>query len=315
MPGGLVALLDDISVIARTAAASIDDVSVAVGKAGSKAAGVVIDDAAVTPSYVTGLSPARELPIIWKIARGSLKNKLLILLPGALLLSQFLPQAIIYLLMAGGAFLAYEGAEKVMEKLGGEHHGKTLEDPIEDPEQFENDRVNGAIRTDMILSAEIMAISLSEIQALTDDFWTRAIALAMVGIAITVIVYGAVALIVKMDDVGLHLAEKASKTAQAIGRGLLHAMPRLLVALSFIGTIAMLWVGGGIILHGLEELGIHGPADIAHGIQHAVEEATGALSGVLGWLTYAGLSAIVGLVLGFIIAFVLHKVLKVGAAH
>ena len=315
MPGGLVALLDDISVIARTAAASIDDVGIAVGRAGSKAAGVVIDDAAVTPSYVTGLSPARELPIIWKIARGSLKNKLLILLPGALLLSQFLPQAIIWLLMLGGAFLAYEGAEKVMEKLGAEHHGKTLEDPIEDPEQFENDRVNGAIRTDMILSAEIMAISLNEIQAMSDDFWTRAIALAMVGIAITVIVYGAVALIVKMDDVGLHLAEKASKTAQAVGRGLLLAMPRLLVALSIIGTVAMLWVGGGIILHGLEELGVHGPADIAHGIQHAVEGATGALSGVLGWLTYAGISAIVGLVLGFVIAFVLHKVLKVGAAH
>lgn len=315
MPGGLVALLDDISVIARTAAASIDDVSVAVGKAGSKAAGVVIDDAAVTPSYVTGLTPARELPIIWKIAKGSLKNKILILLPGALLLSQFLPQAIIWLLMLGGAFLAYEGAEKVMEKLGGEHHGKTLEDPIEDPVQFENDRVSGAIRTDMILSAEIMAIALSEVQTLTDEFTVRAMALAAVGIAITVVVYGAVALIVKMDDVGLHLAERTSATARAVGRGLLHLMPRLLVALSFIGTIAMLWVGGGIVLHGLEEIGFHAPADFAHGIQHSVEAATGALSGVLGWLTYAGLSAVVGLVLGLIIAFVLHKVLKIGGAH
>lgn len=315
MPGGLVALLDDISVIARTAAASIDDVSVAVGKAGSKAAGVVIDDAAVTPSYVTGLTPARELPIIWKIAKGSLKNKILILLPGALLLSQFLPQAIIWLLMLGGAFLAYEGAEKVMEKLGAEHHGKTLEDPIEDPVQFENDRVSGAIRTDMILSAEIMAIALSEVQTLTDEFTVRAMALAAVGIAITVVVYGAVALIVKMDDVGLHLAERTSATARAVGRGLLHLMPRLLVALSFIGTIAMLWVGGGIVLHGLEEIGFHAPADFAHGIQHSVEAATGALSGVLGWLTYAGLSAVVGLVLGLIIAFVLHKVLKIGGAH
>ncbi|MEZ5682216.1 MAG: DUF808 domain-containing protein [Erythrobacter sp.] len=315
MPGGLVALLDDVSVIARTAAASLDDVSVAASKAGTKAAGVVIDDAAVTPNYVTGLSPARELPIIWKITRGSLKNKLLILLPGALLLAQFLPIAITFILMLGGAFLSYEGAEKVMEKLGGEHHGKTLEDPIDDPVKFENERVNGAIRTDLILSAEIMAISLSEIQTMTDDFWTRAIALALVGIAITVVVYGAVALIVKMDDVGLHLVEKPSKLAKAVGRGLLHAMPRLLVALSFIGTIAMLWVGGGIILHGLEELGIHGPVEIAHNIQHAVEATTGALSGILGWFSYAIVSALVGLGLGFIIAVLLHKVLKIGASH
>lgn len=313
MPGGLVALLDDISVIARVAAASIDDVGVAVGRAGTKAAGVVIDDAAVTPSYVTGLDPSRELPIIWKITRGSLKNKLLFLLPGALLLSWFLPKAIIFLLMLGGAYLSYEGAEKVMEKLGAEKHGKTLDDPIADPVAFEAERVNGAIRTDLILSAEIMAISLNEIAAMTDSFWVRAAALAAVGIAITVIVYGAVALIVKMDDVGLHLAQRSSAVSQAIGRGLVSAMPLLLVALSFIGTIAMLWVGGGIILHGLEELGIHGPADIAHGIQHAVEHATGALAGVLGWLSYALASAVVGLLLGFAIAFVLHKVLKVGA--
>lgn len=313
MPGGLTALLDDISVIARMAAASIDDVSVAAGKAGSKAAGVVIDDAAVTPGYVTGLSPARELPIIWNIAKGSLKNKLLILLPGALLLSWLLPQAIIYLLMLGGAYLSYEGAEKVMEKLGGEKHGKTLEDPIEDLAQFEKDRTNGAIRTDLILSAEIIAISLNEIATLTDSFWVRAAALAAVGIAITVVVYGAVALIVKMDDVGLHLAERQVKASQSLGKMLLHAMPRLLVVLSVVGTIAMLWVGGGIILHGLEELGWHLPAEIGHGAQHAVEAATGGLSGVLGWATYAAYSGVIGLVLGAIIAFVVHKVFKIGA--
>lgn len=313
MPGGLTALLDDISVIARMAAASIDDVSVAAGKAGTKAAGVVIDDAAVTPGYVTGLSPARELPIIWNIAKGSLKNKLLILLPGALLLSWLLPQAIIYLLMLGGAYLSYEGAEKVMEKLGGEKHGKTLEDPIEDLAQFEKDRTNGAIRTDLILSAEIIAISLNEIATLTDSFWVRAAALAAVGIAITVVVYGAVALIVKMDDVGLHLAERQDKASQSLGKMLLHAMPRLLVVLSVVGTIAMLWVGGGIILHGLEELGWHLPAEIGHGAQHAVEAATGGLSGVLGWATYAAYSGVIGLVLGAIIAFVVHKVFKIGA--
>lgn len=313
MPGGLVALLDDVSVIARTAAASVDDVSIAAGRAGSKAAGVVIDDAAVTPSYVTGLSPKRELPIIWKITKGSLRNKLLILLPGALLLSQFLPAAIIFILMLGGAFLSYEGAEKVMEKLGGAKHGKTLEDPIEDPAEFEKQRVSGAIRTDLILSAEIMAITLNEVAV--ETFWTRAGVLALVGVVITVVVYGAVALIVKMDDVGLHLAEKSSAAAQAVGRFLLRAMPVLLTALSVIGTVAMLWVGGGIVLHGLAQLGVPQPEHLVEDIRHAVEAATGALGGVLGWATYAGLSALFGLVLGGVIAFVLHKVFKFDEAH
>lgn len=311
MPSGLVALLDDISVIAKAAAASVDDVSVAAAKAGSKAAGVVIDDAAVTPSYVTGLSPARELPIIGKIAIGSLINKLLILLPGALLLSEFLPAAIVWLLMLGGAFLCYEGAEKVMEKLGAERHGETLEDEITDLAEFEKHRVSGAIRTDLILSAEIMAITLNEVAA--ETLLTRAGVLGVVGVAITVLVYGAVGLIVKMDDVGLHLAEKSSATAQATGRMLLHAMPVLLAALSTVGTVAMLWVGGGIVLHGLHEVGMHGPSDWAHGVQHAIEHATGALAGVLGWLSYAGLSALFGLALGAVIAVVLHKVLKIGA--
>lgn len=313
MPGGLVALLDDISVIARAAAASIDDVGIAAGRAGSKAAGVVIDDAAVTPSYVTGLDPARELPLIWSITKGSLKNKLIILLPVAIALSEFLPVAIMPLLMLGAAFLCYEGAEKVIEKLGGAKHGKTLEDPIEDPAEFERKRVAGAIRTDLILSAEIMAITLAEVSA--DSLAVRIGVLAVVGVLITVVVYGAVALIVKMDDVGLNLAEKPSAPAQATGRALLYAMPHVLTVLSVVGTAAMLWVGGGIILHGLEVMGASGPADVAHGIQRAIEGATGALAGVLGWLTYAAISALVGLVLGSIIAFVLHKVLKVGSAE
>lgn len=313
MPTGLVALLDDISIIARAAAASVDDVAIAAGKAGSKAAGVVIDDAAVTPSYVTGLSPARELPIIWQIAKGSLKNKLIILLPAALILSEFLPWLIIPILMLGGAYLCYEGAEKVIEKLGGEKHGKTLEDVVEDPAAFEKYRIAGAIRTDLILSAEIMAIALSEVA--DETLVTRGAVLAVVGIAITIAVYGAVALIVKMDDVGLHLTKRASSGAQALGRALLLAMPKVLTILSVVGTIAMLWVGGGIILHGLHELGIHGPSDIAHGIEHAVHEATGALGGFLGWLTYAVISGIVGLALGGLIVFILHKVLKIGHAE
>lgn len=311
MPAGLVALLDDVTVIARAAAASIDDIGIAASKAGTKTAGVVIDDAAVTPSYVTGFKPARELPIIWQITKGSFKNKLLILLPGALLLSFFLPSAIIFILLAGGAYLSYEGAEKVMEKLGGAKHGKTLDDPIEDPAAFEKKRVAGAIRTDLILSAEIMAITLNEVA--TENLVTRGAVLAIVGIAVTVVVYGAVALIVKMDDLGLHLAQKPSQLARRVGQGLLKAMPVLLVVLSFVGTIAMLWVGGGIILHGMHELGLHALSDWAHDAQVAVEGATGGLAGILGWATYAALSALVGLALGIVIALVLHKVFKIGA--
>ncbi len=311
MPSGLVALLDDMAVIARAASASIDDVAVAAGRAGTKTAGVVIDDAAVTPSYVTGLSPARELPIIGKIAKGSLINKLVFLLPGALILSEFLPGAIIWLLMLGGAFLCYEGAEKVLEKLGAGKHGATLADRIDDPVAFENQRVAGAIRTDMILSAEIMAIALNEVAA--ETLVMRGIVLAVVGITVTVAVYGAVALIVKMDDVGLHLTARADAFSQGLGRFLLRLMPQLLIALSLVGTIAMLWVGGGIIVHGTHEVGFHAISDLVHGAEHAVKEGAGSLGGVPGWLTYAGLSAVLGLVLGGIIAIVLHKVLGVGA--
>ncbi len=314
MPTGLVALLDDVSIIARTAAASIDDVAAAAGRAGSKTAGVVIDDAAVTPSYVTGLSPARELPIIWAITKGSFKNKLLFLLPGALLLSEFLPGAIILILMLGGAFLSYEGAEKVMEKLGGAKHGKTVDDVIEDPVAFEKERISSAIRTDLILSAEIMAIVLNELSndPIAESFWGRGVSLALVAIAVTVVVYGSVALIVKMDDVGLHLSKKLSAAAQSMGRALLHGMPWLLKALSFIGTIAMLWVGGGIIVHGTHELGFDLLYDVAHGAEYAVKAAVGALSGILGWLTYAAVSALIGLGLGVILALLIHKVILRG---
>ena len=311
MPSGLVALLDDVSIIARTAAASIDDVAAAAGKAGSKTAGVVIDDAAVTPSYVTGLSPSRELPIIWAITKGSFKNKLLILLPAALLLSEFLPGAIVFLLMLGGLFLCYEGAEKVMEKLGGAKHGKTIDDVIEDPAEFEKQRISGAIRTDLILSAEIMAIVLNEVasEPIAATVWGRGLTLAIVAILVTVAVYGVVALIVKMDDVGLHLTTKSSPTAQKTGHLLLAGMPKLLTALSFIGTIAMLWVGGGILVHGTHEIGFDMLYNLAHGAEYAVKSATGALSGVLGWLTYAAISAIIGLVIGVAIAFFLHKIM------
>ena len=264
---------------------------------------MVIDDAAVTPSYVTNFTPERELPIIWQITKGSLRNKLLVLLPVALVLSEFLPWAIIPLLMFGGLFLCFEGAEKVIEKLGGAKHGDTLEDPIEDMAAFEKQRIAGAIRTDFILSAEIMAIALSEVAE--NGLVERGLILAVVAVLITVVVYGAVALIVKMDDIGLHLAERDNGASQRFGRFLLWAMPHLLALLSSVGTIAMLWVGGGILLHGTEELGWHGPAHIAHEIQHWVEHSVG---GVLGWLSYAAASALVGLLVGAVLAYVIHVI-------
>ena len=313
MPSGLVALFDDVAVIARAAAASVDDIAAAAGKAGSKTAGVVIDDAAVTPSYVTGLTPARELPIIWAITKGSLFNKLIILLPGAIFLSEFLPWLIIWILMMGGAFLCYEGAEKVMEKLGGAKHGKTVEDEITDPVAFEKQRIAGAVRTDLILSAEIMAITLNELDLAV--WWERAAALALVAVLVTVVVYGAVAIIVKMDDVGLHLTKKDSSSAQNFGHFLVNAVPKLLIALSFIGTVAMLWVGGGIIVHGTHEVGFDLFYNIAHGAEYWVAGVTGALSGVAGWFTYAAISGMLGLALGAVIAFVLHKVIGYEGAH
>lgn len=305
MAGGLVALLDDIAAMAKLAAASLDDVAGAAGRAGAKAAGVVIDDTAVTPTYVVGLSPARELPIIWKIARGSLRNKLLFLLPAALVLSALAPWAITPILMAGGAFLCFEAAEKIIGALTGHGHG---EDAVAaaDAVELENRQVSGAIRTDLILSGEIMAIALAELA--DQSLVNQAIALALVGVAITAGVYGIVALIVKMDDIGLHLARRPGAGAQAFGRGLVAAMPRVLSALSLIGTAAMVWVGGGIIVHGLEAFGVEA---LPHAIHHAAEasaHAVGVLPGVVAWIVGAVGSGILGLVVGGIIAGALHLV-------
>ena len=253
MPGGLVALLDDVAALAKLAGASVDDVAGAAGRAGSKAAGVVIDDAAVTPKYVVGLSPARELPIVYKITKGSLRNKLLFLLPAALALSEFAPWLIVPLLMIGGAYLCFEATEKIWEALTHTTHTEEVLE-IVDPHELEARQVGGAVRTDFILSAEIMAIALAQLPELS--LLMRAIVLAIVAIVITVGVYGTVALIVKMDDVGLHLSQRRSALAQAVGHGLVRLMPVLLRALSLIGTAAMLWVGGGIFSHGLEEFGL-----------------------------------------------------------
>jgi predicted DNA repair protein MutK len=304
MPSGLVALLDDIAGITKLAAASLDDVGAAAGKAGSKAMGVVIDDTAVTPRYVTGLSPERELPIIAKIAFGSLRNKLLVLLPAALILSAFAPWAITPLLMLGGAYLCFEGAEKVVEAFGGHPHAEE-EETLLDALQLEQSKVSGAIRTDLILSAEIMAIALADVS--DSPIATQAAVLALVGIAITIGVYGVVGLIVKMDDVGLHLAERRNPGVRALGRGLVMAMPILMQALSTIGTAAMIWVGGGILVHGLEVLGAGQLAHVIHDMAEAVSHATGAAGPVLAWIVTAIASGLFGLAVGALIALVVNQ--------
>jgi predicted DNA repair protein MutK len=294
--GGLVALFDDVALIARAAAASIDDVGAAAGKASMKAAGVVVDDTAVTPQYVQGISAEREIPIIRRIAKGSLRNKLLIILPAILLLSEFLPWLLTPILMLGGAYLCYEGAEKIWHRLKGHSaaHGSAEEHPPD-----EETLVRGAVRTDLILSAEIMVISLNEVAR--ESFWSRLAILVVVAVLITVLVYGVVALIVKMDDAGLRLAESDKKGVAGLGRGLVKGMPKLLTALTVIGTAAMLWVGGHILLVGSDELGLHAVYGFVHHLEELAHEATGALGGVVGWLVNTVASAIVGLVVGAVV--------------
>jgi uncharacterized protein len=301
--GGLVALLDDIAALAKLAAASVDDVGAAAGRASAKAAGVVIDDTAVTPRYVDGLHPNRELPIIWRIAVGSLRNKLLIILPAILLLSQYLPWSLTPILMVGGTYLAYEGAEKIWELVAGHEHA--VETVAADDPDHEKTVISGAIRTDFILSAEIMVIALNEVA--DEPFVSRAVILAVVAVGITVLVYGVVGLIVKMDDIGLNLAQRESGAVQAVGRGLVAFMPKLLAGLSTVGIVAMLWVGGHILLVGVDDLGWHWLYDLVH---HA-EEAVG--GGFPGWLVNTLASALIGLVVGAIVVLVMTQIKKMRA--
>ena len=308
MPSGLIALLDDVSMIAKLASASMDDIGAATIKAGTKSAGVVIDDTAVTPRYVTGLSPERELPIIWKIALGSLKNKLFFLLPGAIALSAFAPFLITPILMIGGAYLAFEATEKIIEAITGDHHDEETLMEADTPAELEARQVAGAVRTDFILSAEIMAIALNELGDM--GIGEQAAALALVGLAITVAVYGVVGLIVKLDDIGLHLAERTNAGAQALGRGLVHVVPGLLKSLSVIGTAAMLWVGGGILLHGLEELHlIEAVPHMVHDAAHAIGEGVGGggLGAAIEWVANAVGASIAGAIVGGLIVLVVKQ--------
>ncbi|KAF0124021.1 MAG: yedI [Xanthobacteraceae bacterium] len=337
MSTGLIALLDDIVALTKMAAVTLDDAAAQATKAGAKAAGIVIDDAAVTPRYAVGFAATRELPIVGKIAWGSLKNKLLFLLPAALLLKLFAPWAITPLLMVGGAYLCYEGFEKVLEMVMPHGETEVVSDPADtapvDAAAVEAERVGGAIRTDFILSAEIMAIALSTITA--TSIWMQAMVLAVVGVGITILVYGAVALIVKADDVGLALAQShrpvtglgtvlrgrptglemngptaidraLSPLTRMVGRGLVKGMPHFLKGLSLVGTLAMLWVGGGIFVHGLAGYGWAGIEHAIHAVAVAVAAATPALKGAVEWLVSATGSGVVGLAIGGIAFLVMH---------
>jgi predicted DNA repair protein MutK len=311
MSGGLAALLDDIAAMAKLAAASVDDIGAAAGRASAKAAGVVVDDAAVTPRYVTGFTPDRELPMIKRIAKGSIINKMIILV-AILALSTFIPWILTPLLMIGGLYLSFEGAEKLWEKVSGHSSGHEAPVVTQGGDQ-EQQMVKGAIRTDFILSAEIMVIALSTM-VLGETLLVKTATLIVVAIAITVGVYGVVALIVKMDDIGLKLATGQSKGSQAFGNGLVKAMPKVLTALSIIGTIAMLWVGGHILLVGASDLGWTAPYAFVHHLEEIVHHATGPLGGFLGWVVNTFFSFVAGVIVGSIIVVIMH-LLPFGKKH
>lgn len=334
MSVGLLALLDDVVGFAKVAAASLDDVPAQAARAGTKALGVVIDDAAVTPRYLVGFAAARELPIVWRIAVGSAKNKLLYLLPAALALSFAAPWSITPLLMLGGAYLCYEGAEKVWHALRppkAHAHDLSAGPAPRDPRRLEDEKVRGAIQTDFILSAEIMALTLASLSA--SSTLAQAAILAVVGLGVTALVYGVVGLIVKADDVGISLAgnEKPASTllglrggaaggpatgadralrplTRGVGRGLVIGMPYFLRALGVVGTAAMLWVGGGIILHGLEEFGVTGPGRLVHGAAAWAAGALPAVGAAAEWLVTAGFSGLIGLALGGVLIPLVHHV-------
>ena len=299
---GLLALLDDVAALAKLAATSVDDIGAAALKSGAKSAGAAIDDAAVTPKYVHGLAPARELPMIWRIARGSIINKLVILLPAALLLAAFAPWAIAPLLALGGLYLCYEGAEKVLSALGFVPHDVDEGAAHTDAAHLEEAKVKGAIKTDFILSAEIMTIALASLPPGSIGF--QAAVLALVAVMITVAVYGSVALIVKADDLGLYLAQNgAGRLTRRFGAGLVQMMPRVLSGLTVIGTAAMLWVGGSILVHASAEMGWHTPEHLVQMISQFGNSITG-LTAFVEILLYA----LIAMVCGSTLTTVLSKV-------
>lgn len=311
MSASFFALLDDIAVLARAAAASIDDVVAGAAKASAKAAGVVIDDAAVSPQYVQGLTPKRELPVVWKITRGSLMNKAIIIV-GIMILSAWAPWIFPWLLIAGGTYLAYEGAEKVWHWIrpahghaaGGEQGDVAgIEQVVERTATDEKQMVSSAVRTDLVLSIEIMLISLANIEA--SSWGIRLATLIVVGLLMTVAVYGTVALLIRMDDVGFWLIKKPARALKAIGTGLVRAMPWVFRGLTVVGALAMLWVGGHILLVNLGEVGFTAPYEFVSSIVGAVSAP-----GIVTWFVDSGLSAVFGLAWGAVVMLALALVAR-----
>lgn len=280
--------------------AVVDDILSAALKASAKTAGVVIDDAAVTPQYVQGITPARELPVVWKIALGSIINKYVVIIPIALLLTAFAPAVLPFLLIVGGGFLCFEGAEKVLEWFGVSH------EHADDGPRDERKLVLGAVRTDLILSTEIMLIALS---SLDPDFsiWMTLGALVVIGLGMTVLVYGAVALLVKIDDIGLRLMKSPARGVRRFGARVVASMPAVFRVISVIGTVAMLWVGGHLVVANLAETLWHGPLDLVHAVTHLVEAA----GPVVVWIVDTAISAVFGLVLGLVIVGVITGIRRV----
>lgn len=307
MSGGLVALLDDIATLAKVTASSVDDVAAGAVKVSSKAVGVVIDDTAVTPQYVAGLNPKRELPIIAKIARGSLINKLFIILPIALLLTWLAPHVLPFLLVVGGAYLCFEGGEKVLEKIGWlpDHHEGHEEGGAASAEELEKSIVSSATRTDLILSSEIMLVSMAGLS--NEHGAMRVAVLIAVAFFMTFFVYGLVALLVKADDVGVRLARGALEPednrpgpVDNVGRTIVRVMPHVFGVIGVVGTVAMLWVGGHLVIENLADVGV----PVFHHVLEAAEHAVSAGGGFVSWLVETALSGIFGVVLGSVTAWI-----------
>ena len=297
----LLTLLDDISVI-------LDDVAVMTKVAAKKTAGVLGDDLALNAEQVTGVKADRELPVVWAVAKGSFVNKL-ILVPAALLISAILPPLVTILLMCGGLFLSYEGAEKVIHKFwphllphDEEQQAmiKANADESIDLVAFEKEKIKGAIRTDFILSAEIIVIALGAASGAT--LLEKSLVLSIIAISITIGVYGLVAGIVKLDDVGLYLTKKDSQAKQKLGSLLLAGAPKLMKFLSIAGTLAMFLVGGGILVHGIDFLH-HNVEDLAH------------LTGIFDGLTTMLLNGVVGFIVGAVIVGIITVIGKMRGGH
>lgn len=299
MSAGLLALLDDVAALAKAAATSLDDVTGVAARASGKAVGVVIDDTAVTPQYVARIAPKRELPVIAKIARGSIINKAVILVV-SLLLNYFLPAALTPILMVGGAYLCFEGAEKILGHIFHHQTGATHNTPTSANAAEEEKRiVRDATRTDLILSTEIMVVALNEVR--TQSLAMQIGALIVVAFLITALVYGVVALLVKMDDVGLALIRTHHKFSQATGRLLIRLMPAILKILSTVGVAAMLWVGGHLFFSGLAEVGMPLIFGFMQACGHAVASSVPVASAAGAWITETVLAMLLGFVLGAIV--------------